>query len=473
MSTVKKHRNKRGEWVPCGATKRACRYKDADSHKEFPAPTNFSSPEEVFAQIDAAQSQPTNQADNVTEDESTGSKTYTISPTNMREALRRLEKANSRLERAGLDGRYTWEENERIELDEEDGNEYTVIDLAVHQPEIINNGWTFVGRIDAQTDPDTGEVYYISKSIGEHQIGEDQASRGNVCDQCGQNRDRHKTYIVKNNEGEVKKVGSSCLKDFLTIRPQGLWALEGNPLDNATFQHDGSSRHSSRDMMVRPRNIIAIALALTEGGENFVSATNYGDRTPTRNLVSEYLFGRDGARTRSRVSYEEYLTQADEIMSTTTFNGEEDYSRNMNNLLSREHVPVSTLGYVVSTIGAHRRQQNANNPRVVREKARGFIAEVGEQIPPGIEAKVEVVHPVPGYGYYSPDSLMLVMRTNDNKVVKWTTSSQAEDILALKKGTIISLDKGKVKEHSSFNDEDQTVIKNGRLRITSTELEED
>lgn len=472
MSTVNKHRNARGKWVECHATQRACRYKGADSHKDFPAPANFTSPEEVFAQIDASQASPVETADNVTEDEETGSKTYTISPSNMREALRRLEKANARLERAGLEGRYTWEENERIELDEEDGNEYSVIDLTVNQPEIINNGWTFVGRIDAQTDPDTGEVYYISKSIGDNQIGEDQASRGNVCDQCGQNRDRHKTYIVKNEEGEIKKVGSSCLKDFLTIRPQGLWALESNPLDNATFQHDGSSRHSNRDMMVRPRNIIAIALALSDGGESFVPSSSSGDRVPTRNLVSNYLYDPSRDRARREVPYEDYLDKADEIMSNTTFDDGIDYGRNMNNLLRREHVPASTLGYLVSSIAAHRRQHSLNQPRVIREKARGYIAEVNEAIPPGIEAKVEVVHALPGYAYNSPDSLMIVMRTNDNKVIKWTTASQAEDILALKKGTVISLDKGKVKEHATFNDEDQTVIKNGKLRITSTELEE-
>jgi|SRR5580765_1384014 len=73
------------------------------------------------------------------------------------------------------------------------------------------NGWTFVATLEH-----TGEgniIHAIPNMISEGELirYRDQESQ---CDHCRKNRRRIDTYLLRNDAGEIKQVGKSCLKDF-------------------------------------------------------------------------------------------------------------------------------------------------------------------------------------------------------------------------------------------------------------------
>lgn len=75
----------------------------------------------------------------------------------------------------------------------------------------IINGWTFVATIQH-----TGNGNIVRSVPGVTREGELTSYRevDAKCDHCNKYRLRNDTYVVKNERGEVKQVGKSCLKDF-------------------------------------------------------------------------------------------------------------------------------------------------------------------------------------------------------------------------------------------------------------------
>lgn len=77
------------------------------------------------------------------------------------------------------------------------------------------NGWTFYATL-LPIPTDDGIENQIRKVPGiEEDIPSKYRTLVGQCDHCNQNRNRKETYLVRNEQGDYKVVGSSCLKDFL------------------------------------------------------------------------------------------------------------------------------------------------------------------------------------------------------------------------------------------------------------------
>ena len=46
-----------------------------------------------------------------------------------------------------------------------------------------------------------------------------------TCDHCGTNRRRNKSFLIQNNDGEWKRVGGACVKQFLGVNPESFFKL--------------------------------------------------------------------------------------------------------------------------------------------------------------------------------------------------------------------------------------------------------
>lgn len=84
------------------------------------------------------------------------------------------------------------------------------------------NGWQFIAVLDHIPDAGT-----IVRALPGEQIGVAYRDAKPNCDHCQENRRRKDTYLVRSEEtGDIKQVGSSCLKDFLGhASPESLAAL--------------------------------------------------------------------------------------------------------------------------------------------------------------------------------------------------------------------------------------------------------
>jgi len=93
----------------------------------------------------------------------------------------------------------------RIEIREE------VVDVSVMGVPVKADGWIFVAKLDFLSDDASGVV--ISKAPGWESLSIERPD-ANRCDHCQKNRRRAVCYVVQNDVGARKVVGSSCLTDF-------------------------------------------------------------------------------------------------------------------------------------------------------------------------------------------------------------------------------------------------------------------
>ena len=84
--------------------------------------------------------------------------------------------------------------------------------VTIKGDEIKLPGWEFVASIEHMAD-NINIVYENPKCDIDTPIKYRHASSG--CDHCGVNRYRKKTYVLRNESGEFRQVGSTCLKDFI------------------------------------------------------------------------------------------------------------------------------------------------------------------------------------------------------------------------------------------------------------------
>lgn len=78
------------------------------------------------------------------------------------------------------------------------------------------NGWTFVARLDHANE--TGTIVRMVPNVG-FELPVSFRHAATKCDHCNVNRYRRDTFVVSNDEGEFKQVGSTCLADFLGHDP--------------------------------------------------------------------------------------------------------------------------------------------------------------------------------------------------------------------------------------------------------------
>jgi hypothetical protein len=456
MSDIKLHRNKKGKLVPCNANFRACRYGGIDKH-QFVTKTEFKTVNEVFEKLE-------NKTNVEEQEETNGVYSVFITPENLEKAINSINKANRKLERQGIEDRFTYELEDVERINPETGYTHSFKKMTINKPVISENGWTFVGRIDEISD-DNGNSAYIANSVNGEDINTNYNVNSLVCEHCGRARSRHKTYILRNDQGQYKQIGSSCVEGFLGVRPRGLWALGENPVDNDDYDPDRNGGFSRTNQLCDTKDVVAIALAVSNGGQGYVSSNNAQDgRTPTKVSVMNYIFGTD--RNREPVDFESYRAQAKEMITNTSFEGEQDYQRNMRTLLAQERITPRHIGYVVSLIPAYHRQHRIAQERAARPpKAIGFIGDKDQKLV-NVDAVVENISQFESdYGYHRQTVTMYIMRTPDNKVIKWSTTSNDTELNKVKRGSNVTLKRLTVKDFGNYNEEDQTIVKNVKLGV--------
>lgn len=78
----------------------------------------------------------------------------------------------------------------------------------------MDGGWEFIGRVDHE---DIGNLI-VSVPGTEHEVDLHKLfghSEPSYCDHCNTTRRRTSTFVVKNAQGQIKRVGRQCLRDYL------------------------------------------------------------------------------------------------------------------------------------------------------------------------------------------------------------------------------------------------------------------
>lgn len=384
------------------------------------------------------------------EEEDSDEGTYCFPSSKLDEAVKRIEKANRKLERAGVEERFTYTTEEYIEEDK-DGNKYFMTKLEVSHPSIKASGWDFVAAVDKTPDGDT-----IIRALPNQEIGDARPEGGLVCEHCGRARHRKTTYLLRNNEGEYKQVGSACLSSFLGVEPKGLWTL--NYDFDSELSLNSVPQYGGTDTVLNLQEVVAYGLAVSDNGNSFVSASSAQeyDTISTSSMVKQQLFS---SKNKDKVVLsEEDFIRAKKLIEETNIEGDTEYARNMRSILKSENLNIRHVGMAVSVIAAANRERWKKEREEAQKnqvKSVGYLGNIGDKVS-NIELAIKRVDYYDGnYGTQT----RIIMTADDGKEVVWTAtgyrSAEVGDTIKIKSATI--------KNHKQFNDNDQTILTRARI----------
>jgi hypothetical protein len=379
---------------------------------------------------------------------------FNIPAENLAAAMAQIDKANRRLERAGVDARFTAETE--IDSREINGRRYEYVRMMLNEPRLGFEGWTFTGAHQFTADD---KVISFGKEAPEVTDAH--------CDHCGKNRRRESVYTLHSETEGDKQVGKSCLTAFLGVKPEGLWALESR-IDLAVFEEpdDPDWSPSPASQVFDAEELIIAALAASNDGKDFISrgAASMEDRA----TADEVLMGFNAllaTETPARAA------RAKEILawvSAIPEDADSDYLINLRQVIGGERriVKAKHVALAVSAIGAidfERQLAEAKAARLLREKnkVRAYLAAPKEKLE-GIKATVISTKTFEGM-HYNTYTTLVKLRGADGHTITWFASGVKD----YKDGTEVNI-KATVKANEEFNGEWQTVITRAKLTDPET-----
>jgi hypothetical protein len=371
------------------------------------------------------------------------------------EAIHRVDIANRKLARAGIEERFDYEVEHFIETDLE-GRRFDMVRMSLTHPELHVGGWDFVAAVDKADDGAMLTRVIPGKELNGY------APEHFECDHCGSNRRRSSTYLLRNKEtGEYKQVGSNCLESFSGVRPKALWALNYDPEEDDSYLDTGERRWGSRDSMLPTKSVVAAALAISDNGEKYRSRMLEQEtgQDSTASEVKSFFFSSNNDNRYNDINIDDHEAAAASMIETTHFDTDNDYGRNMKTLLSQEYVSYKHVGYVVSVIAAAKKQQ-ARQERESRPRAQGYAGQIGDKLK-NVPVTVKQAKLIPTYIPNVGDSYktLLVMTTDDGKELKWWASGEKD----FKAGDMLTVTSATIKDLDTFNGDEQTVITRARV----------
>lgn len=385
----------------------------------------------------------------------------------------KVAKANARAERLGVPARLRVEEvARRVEQEKEWGivlREREVVDYrVVGETIVLPGGWVFLASLQHGAGEGVEGANILRRAPGqadEVEIPDWARTVGPRCDHCGHSRSRRDTYLVVNAEGEVKQVGSSCLKDFLGVEAAHVGWVFG-PADKAGVDSLDGPRQEA-DIKLDTFLWVVAVLVRTEGWvSKGQERDSYGERIATASWASN-AFGsspaarKDFARIRE-AAIEADKTTADEALAwarSEEFDVDGDYGWNLRVATKANGVVYRNLGLVASLVPTWlRKQERLVKASVRREQAAnaGHVGKVGDKVV--LDLLITKVDHFDGT--YGLRTLVKAVTPEGAEVTCWTSPSTALGLLArdnLGTGVPVKV-KATVKAHEDYKGVPQTVI---------------
>ena len=409
--------------------------------------------------------------------------TYTINPDDLDKFKKKIDKANQRLKDNGIDDEFTYDVEYEERKKKIGPNLYTYEQFAkvtLNKPVIKQEGYTFEASVTQE------EGGMLVRGTRESDL-EGWRPSDMSCEHCGQNRERKKVYILKDEEGKKHQVGSSCVSDYLGVKPEGLWALD---VDHETFAP--SDKTPRFKPMYEPRTLAAVAMALSDSGENYIGSQSQGVSTASEvdayfNPPSPQGRGYEARRKaqeeneRRAQKVEKYLAdpenakKIDDAMNAVKNMNRGDYAENMKTIFNSSKVSGKSFNYAVSAAAVYNRAQRDNQrtqqwaeEKKTREEKRaqevkqyttGYLGNEGDSVK-GTSATFVGMRNTSMTDMRGNPVKAITMKSADNKQVVWFTATPDNEF---KEGDEIEITAGSVKRQGHYNGIDQTIITRAKI----------
>lgn len=461
--------------APCQATVRACRYGGKDNHYETleEAQVAYAKQQGGVLQAPVSKALPPPAPAS-----SEAPRTYLIREERLQDAKNLLVRLNRRLEKAGIEERFTMDlQKHHREHQEVVGGALlrrreTYYSATVKNPSISYGGHKFLAKMER-----AGEGF-TTKSAPRVEL-QGWRPQEMLCEHCGQKRGRHKTYLIEGPEGERKQIGSTCVDLYLGVKADGLDYMFMEPLEPREGEEDewGLENSPSRASLEMPtQDILAVALAVSNEGRTFVpKSSSWGE--PTVYALEDVLWGRGGSQ--EKQAWRDEMVQRAEslkasgrvqelVQAMKDLPEDSDYTANLKNLGESPWAGRTHHGLLASAVLLLRKKDDEKQAKNLAQAGQtftpGYMGQVKEKLPKGsrwhvVENKVITTQDRYSYrGEMVKKSLMTLRGPQGHRVV-WFASKVVE----AEPGQELVVSSGTIMKHDFYREQEQTIIGNVRL----------
>lgn len=371
----------------------------------------------------------------------------------------RIERLNRKANRLGLVPiSYTVSDEYSVPQDK-DGHRVALfrdIEISGEVPQI--GGWRLAARIIH--DP-AGNILN-TVPLGDITIPEIYRTNPPLCEHCCINRPRNDTFLLVNDEGEFKQVGSSCLKDFLGHTDPKVIAKYMEGLGAALnlageFANEDIENFDRANLEYNINHILALSNAFIKRF-GYMSKRRAEEEASdgtivinTADKIRSYLNSNTPHKEKIDTSEEDYSVAKDIINYFKSLGDKADteYLKNLVAIANRDSVGDKLLGYVVSMIPTYQRANEQKMLEQKRSKETEWAGEVGDKY----EGSVTLISTKDIDTMYGRSTLYTFRDENGN-ILKWFSSGYGLDA---NEGDQIKI-RGKIKKLDEYRGQKQTML---------------
>jgi hypothetical protein len=384
---------------------------------------------------------------------------YLIHSSNIEALKVKIEKLNKKANKLNVPSIEINEIEIRKEVDPKtkEVNFFHLIEINGEAPKL--NGWKFVARIETIKD----NRYNLIFVAPNESVPSDYRETGSTCDHCSTNRYRKYTYILKNENGEYKQVGSSCLKDFLGHTNPHSYAnyLEWIE-DLIVFAEDSEeydrSCYGVKEVKFDLTYYVSYVAEYIKQTGYFLSRSKAQEfeRISTADSVWNEIHNRDlkiEHRVVKEISEESNQLAKDAIEWAISLKEKEnlsDYQHNLQLSCEVNAVDWRSCGIVASLITAYQYEKEMieKKERIKEErKDSEYFGKVGER-----EVFTLEVLKKSGFSTQYGWTTLHIFKDQDGNIATWFSSNKEFEV-----GEVVTLN-ATVKEHKEYEGTKQTVL---------------
>ena len=330
--------------------------------------------------------------------------------------------------------------------------DHLVCEATISGEESISiQGWTLVANVEVL---ESGNL--IANFSGE-QLPEQFRTR-TVCDHCRIRRFRHDYFILRNQQGEFKQVGSSCLQDFVGHSADDLLARASmvkemsDAMSEASEPGSGGGRDAGGDL----EGFLLITIATIEAfGWTSRKVSEETGRVSTLSKIFDYMSScRNGVK--RYVYTDSQKSECDKIVAwaKSLDDKSNEYLWNLKIIADSNRVSTRTQGLACSMVEAYRRAHH-----VVSETVSQFVGTVGERSLFSLRFNKALA-----FQSQFGTTFFCLFTDKQGNVFKWKASSRPQDSTGkfLVEGSEYNVF-GTIVEHSEYKGVNQTCLSRCKL----------
>jgi hypothetical protein len=314
------------------------------------------------------------------------------------------------------------------------------------------NGWSLLATLSVE--PGGVMVSAVPGVEADFSAYRDPAT-ATLCDHCGLPRVRNETFLVRHEDGSVKRVGRNCLRDFLGTDPNELvrWAQYVTDATAAIDEESERGSSGARGEWIETEEYLTHVCTIIRTS-GWISAREEYKGTPTK---SEALYNilNYGKKDKFGKDMFVHTTDADAGRAAEALawargiEPRSEFDHNMAVAVGGEVIPSRGLGILAYVPVAHAKFQEREIERAERAKSDADSQHVGQPKERLVlTLRVTAIHEHAGdYG----TTFITTLRDDAGNVYKWFGSYELE------RGETYT-GKWTVKAHDEYKGVKQTVI---------------